>query len=403
MAFTDQVRKSGSSAKKPSNFKSPTSPSVISILSGVTNVSGGSSGSNSTVTQESISRPKSQSSKRSSVARVDMKRRGTRKATSIHSLTPPTIIERPDVFAFMELGSTSTVDMQTTSASAIGDGIVEKKPNEVLPDTIFEGHLDDHDDETAGFHSDSGISIREGSPERLVKSDTNQSDKGGVSFAKNKPPGSAVFEPSAKQRQQAAPDYPPSTRGVRRWSSTSDSGIGSSVDEYCGHDPPNSSPETYYARESPRPALRVDEHSLPYTLPDMNMHPRVPIKSHVLQTDKPEESVAGYEQLALKLSSSPDGIDTLTPMYRKFETLNNRILLYLQDEISEIEEDLRSLDEADAQAYTALSGNADVGRPVQASRRREARMPSEIHFRRLDLLGRAFVKVGQYSKPVNPS
>ncbi|KAI9875418.1 MAG: hypothetical protein M1830_008512 [Pleopsidium flavum] len=401
MAFADQARISGSSAKRSSNFKSPTSPSVISILSGVTNVSGGSSGSNSTVTQESISRPKSQSSKRSSVARADMKRRGTRKAASAHSPQPTTIDERPDVFAFMENGSTSTVDMQTSSASAIGD-VTEKKLTQILSDTTSEDQLEDHDDHSDSFHSDSGVSVREGSPERLFNSEANQSDRDGRSFAKNKAQSRGVFEPlPAKPRQDADLAYPPSTGGVRRWSSTSDSGIGSSVDEYCGYDQPNASPEAYYARAPPSAALHVDAPSVPYALPDMRVPAYVPIRPHVPHTDKPKETFAGYERLASKLSSIPDGTDTLTPIYRKFETLNNRILLYLQDEISEIEENLRSLDEADAQAYAALSSNAGVGRPVQASRRREGRMPSEIHFRRLDLLGRAFVKVGQYNQALS--
>lgn len=81
-------------------------------------------------------------------------------------------------------------------------------------------------------------------------------------------------------------------------------------------------------------------------------------------------------------------------MYRKFEHLNHRVLLHLQDEVSELEEELRYLDECIAQA----SPRDETGHAYPASRRNDARYGNELHYRRTELLGRIFQKLGQYSK-----
>jgi transcriptional regulator of heat shock response len=115
-------------------------------------------------------------------------------------------------------------------------------------------------------------------------------------------------------------------------------------------------------------------------------------------------TVVGYELLANELSaSSPasSSSDThrkkkkgLVPMYRKFSHLNHRVLLHLQDETSELEEELRHLDECIAQMTPR---DAD-GYPYPASRRGDARYGGEMHFKRTELLGRIYQKLEQYSK-----
>jgi len=398
MASADQVRKSGSWTKKPSHYKSHTSPSVISVLSEITNASGGSSGSNSTVTQGSVSRPKPPRSRRSSTGRTDSKGRTRTESTLISRSLSPTITERPNVFAFMENDSTTTVDMLTKTASAVDDENVDRRGPSELPDIIFESEFESPDEPSGSVHSDSGISAGGDSPARAVDYQSHTGENVGRRFA---PPYSSAFIPPRAVEQVRAASYssqPPS--GTRRWSNASDSGMGSSVDENCVYDPLSSSPESYYARAYSKVALHPDEASLPYPLPHKHMPQSVADRPQPVPTDQPKSNVAGYELLASKLSSIPRGTDTLIPIYRKFETLNNRILLYLQDEICEIEEDLRKLDEADAQINLAMSD--EMGHTLPTSRRREAKMPSEIHFRRLELLGRAFLKVGQYSKVTTP-
>lgn len=82
-------------------------------------------------------------------------------------------------------------------------------------------------------------------------------------------------------------------------------------------------------------------------------------------------------------------------MYRSFEQLHHRLLLYLQDEICEYEEELRNLDEWISQVGQATSD----GKSRQASRRAEARLTpadSELMFRRKFVLGEIFVKLERY-------
>jgi hypothetical protein len=82
-------------------------------------------------------------------------------------------------------------------------------------------------------------------------------------------------------------------------------------------------------------------------------------------------------------------------MYRSFEHLHHRLLLYLQDEICEYEEELRNLDEYISQIGLVVS----QGKSQPASRRAEARITpkdSEVMFRRKFVLGEIFVKLERY-------
>ncbi|KAJ4303745.1 hypothetical protein N0V90_002646 [Kalmusia sp. IMI 367209] len=118
-----------------------------------------------------------------------------------------------------------------------------------------------------------------------------------------------------------------------------------------------------------------------------------------LGPDLSKTTVVGYELLADTLSKHPKdkqmrlGEEAMVPMYRKFENLNHRILLHLQDEISELEEELRYLDECIAQS----SPRDHAGHHHPASRRGDARYGGELHYRRTELLGRIYLKLGQYN------
>ena len=110
--------------------------------------------------------------------------------------------------------------------------------------------------------------------------------------------------------------------------------------------------------------------------------------------DLSRRTVAGYEMLALELSAQES---TVKPLYRKFEYLNHRILLHLQDELCELEEQLRTVDEIIAQMDPA----AAEGQRSPASRRGEAYYGTEIHHRRTSLLGRVFLKTEQYNRAMS--
>lgn len=120
---------------------------------------------------------------------------------------------------------------------------------------------------------------------------------------------------------------------------------------------------------------------------------------HDSALDVSKTAVGGYEMIARKLEESTSRVlkapseDTFPPIYRKFERLNHRLLLHLQDELAELEDELRALDENITRATPEIA----PGRLQPASRRRESRFGHDLHFRRTEVLGLIYVKLGQYS------
>ncbi|KAI8627193.1 hypothetical protein F5Y19DRAFT_465968 [Xylariaceae sp. FL1651] len=104
--------------------------------------------------------------------------------------------------------------------------------------------------------------------------------------------------------------------------------------------------------------------------------------------------LTGYELLASRLSAtSPDrGGPCLRPMYRKFELLNHRLLLHLQDEICELEEQLHRLDTADTQNRRLQNCI------LPASRRAESVSGGELQWHKTDILGKIGFKLEQYNR-----
>ena len=150
----------------------------------------------------------------------------------------------------------------------------------------------------------------------------------------------------------------------------------------------NQSLEAYYA---PSPPMLAQTFDTGVELSEMSPRlPRRPTRdtSHK-ERPGPKASATGYEHLASNICAKDDAL--LKPIYRKFETLNNRMLLFLQDEISEMEEQLKELDDA-----IAHEEQSNLTR--SASRRAEAKLPTQLQWHRLDLLGRTFAKVEQYSE-----
>jgi hypothetical protein len=147
------------------------------------------------------------------------------------------------------------------------------------------------------------------------------------------------------------------------------------------------------------PSAPVQQHAPPF-----QQYPGQPPQhqAHAPAPDMTRTTAAGYELLANKLSETPKksnslvrkGVGNLVPIYRKFEHLNHRVLLHLQDEVCEMEEELRYLDESIAQT----SPRDDAGHAYPASRRNDARYGGDLQYKRTELLGRIFQKLGQYSK-----
>ncbi|KAI0424689.1 hypothetical protein F5Y09DRAFT_130523 [Xylaria sp. FL1042] len=130
-------------------------------------------------------------------------------------------------------------------------------------------------------------------------------------------------------------------------------------------------------------------------VPPEDLTPRAPNQHFIKFHPRPEKPpLTGYELLASKLSStaaSRSGLP-LRPIYRRFETLNHRMLLHLQDEICELEEQLRHLDAADTQNRRLPSGI------LPASRRGESMSGSELQWHKTDTLGKIGFKLEQYNR-----
>ena len=147
----------------------------------------------------------------------------------------------------------------------------------------------------------------------------------------------------------------------------------------------------------------MQQYQWPPTPPDLAQPiPTQAMNGHIVHDRPPapdapdlnQRTVAGYEMVALELATSDSPVK---PLYRKFEYLNHRILLHLQDELCELEEQLRIADEVIAQMATAIAD----GQTTPASRRGEVFSGSEVHARRTLLLGHIFTKTEQYNRAMS--
>jgi len=105
--------------------------------------------------------------------------------------------------------------------------------------------------------------------------------------------------------------------------------------------------------------------------------------------------LTGYQHLALKLAGALHGFPTVTPIYRRFEALNHRLMLQLQDEIAELEQQLDSIDAADTTARAMPMGF------LPASRRAESMAQGELGWQKQEILGKIGWKLGQYNKIIS--
>ena len=292
----------------------------------------------------------------------------------------------PDVFTFLEKDEHSqsgAEDESTETATQGGPVTPSLNPELPMPNTPHYSDLEVHANEAHGpdvwqqgtqhgasFHSDSGISIGSSSPD--IKSHTSERRQSSIADRWT----DDAEEPYDFQDSPAPPPLPNFASPPRIWTSMMAN----------DHD----TPEAYYT-------------SVPHVVPEMSQFPRISVpqgpssavNQPVQEPLYPENNLpskldrSGYDLLASSIDSRSE--DFLQPLYRKFETLNNRMLLYLQDEISEIEERLRELDKQENQ----YCGD----RP--ASRRAEARYPSHVQWHRIDLLNRSFAKVDQYNRALS--
>ncbi|KAF1810807.1 hypothetical protein P152DRAFT_450799 [Eremomyces bilateralis CBS 781.70] len=409
-----------------------TSQSLLSVISTLTNTSNTSSGSNSTVTQKSYNKTVSSRRRRDGEHAME----SGRSSSTLNEGQLAAIQQGKElhVFEFLqqvspEPGSPTSVDGSQSAEKEQGIGeqhhvpyfSADQMPSQELMRYMYKPGPPDLS------HSDSGISIRGSSPEPNDESQSQPDNS-------EKKPRSASHSQTLTRRSSirsttSSRPADPSEDSLRRNLETRERDalqhLQSPQPQRTFRPPttgtPYPPPMPLYPHEPPY----APPHAHPYAhyphMPYPPMTPIYPSIAHQLQLPNPPianpeppfdpstTTVTGYELLAAKLtvasrrveSAYPTGDDEqpadagLTPVYRKFEALNHRILLHIQDELSELEEELRILDEHCAQ-LSARSEKEGVKLP--SSRRMEGSSHIDLYRRRTLLLGRVFEKLNQYNQ-----
>lgn len=193
---------------------------------------------------------------------------------------------------------------------------------------------------------------------------------------------------------------PPANRAIQGSYSEAGSSTGSSVSSQDRKDVDLSTmPEAYYPSRNNTSLHRPAFPPSPPKSPDGD-----PLQSHKKRRRNTQslQVSSGYGLLASHLSASPDNNEDhhqLPPLYRRFEHLNHRVLLHLQDEIAQMEEELHVLDEYE-EMQRFSTAEKEGAKPLPASRRMDAQTQaySNLHYRRLDLMGALVHKTEQYSE-----
>lgn len=337
--------------------------SRLSILSGITTSSGDSSGSGSTITQDSLSRsrrlakdePTLKQSKRRSLPVKNPRRQSTGSMSADSSSRPI------DVFAYLDRGQPSLpiAELDVGSASVA-------RSRQPIASIVHEEF--DLESTNRSLHSDSGISIRDSSPDSLYyrsypRSMLDPLQEEEVPGAIRRPPfGSPILQSSFYQR--------------RPEDSLADPRPGFTQDQYW-----NDRTENFYFGP-----MNPDS-------PPTGISPGFP-QAPGPATDGPSSGPSGYDLLAARIGEAGDKNERLRPAYRRFERLNHRILLQFQDEISYMEECLANLDAEDS----SLRKGPDGTLFPESQRLNWQWHGSELHMRRQDLLGQIAMKLEQYSK-----
>ncbi|QUC23148.1 uncharacterized protein UV8b_07389 [Ustilaginoidea virens] len=112
-----------------------------------------------------------------------------------------------------------------------------------------------------------------------------------------------------------------------------------------------------------------------------------PEHTHRLDSTAP----SGYQLLAAKLSGDGGG-QPITPIYRRFDALTHRLLLYMQDEIADLERQLVALEAKDT-VKRSYSGGI-----IPASRRQDRWINGSLSDQKTEILGLIGYKLSQYNQ-----
>jgi hypothetical protein len=351
--------------------------STLTTLTTSTKKSSSSSGSNSTVTQASINKP-STLGKRPEVAEAPLS---------------PAVPDPPDVFSFLDEDASPDGELGVFQYHQDGEHVEHGKGKQVHEEglePVVEEENEEEDNAGEGpsrwpsYQTDNSYGGRSGgstnAAPRTSTSSASSSFHGddGIfeSHADNDTDRSTSPDGSAKEQDEAhetsAKTDPASAKLASQIAAARQrQNLYGSMPQYGTPNMPRGN--------TPLPHLPSSALSQRY---QQLMGQRALPRAEKLP-------VTGYELLASRLSSADNA--RIKPMYRKFEALNHRLLLHLQDELSELEEQLHRLDNADTQSRRTDKSI------IPASRRAAVQAGGELQWHKTDVLGRIGYKLNQYS------
>lgn len=430
-------------------------PSLISLLSSLTGTSERSSGSNSTITQQSYDR------KRGLPPRRPAARREKPRAAVQPTPAQMPRTKSPNVFDYMEDVSTvgdhdnvsvispassasshyqpsdagsseapptpssrSTLPSPTTTRSVSVAELRRKYDTDHAGSTTFQ-HGNGH-----GLDRDSAARGNGNMRKQPASRDTEERNDRKGSASPVLAPATSDFSDSHRQSSQSSLRQLDDEQRLRQqeeelrrhmaysqhpcgYNFTSPPEISDEQQDTpkVNHDPPYDSQSLEHYIHHPMPTRPTPPKLVRSTAsPFIESSPAITSPPHVPSPpDLTKVTLTGYELLASHLSSSTappakdvlSGAANLTPLYRKFSLLHHRVLLHLQDELAELENHLRVLDEGIAQTYAVPPTSTDpsaVSSHHPASRRLERDVASghPVFARRTLLLGEIYSKQQQY-------
>ncbi|PMD14731.1 hypothetical protein NA56DRAFT_674124 [Hyaloscypha hepaticicola] len=342
------------------------SPSTMSAFTTATHNSGGSSSSNSTVTQDSITK------------------QAGKKPEEVAPLSPAAP-DPPNVFAFLDKDDSEPEDGEEEDHDEEDD----QDEDEEVQDTEVDDPNHNHGEFPPSWASHPEMSLTTTGPPQnhnSGESSASSSFHGDDTFSQ--PADHDTDRSDSPDRIEEKDEAPPAPPPTDRVSAKVAAQIAAAQERQ----------NLYAMQQFGTPNMPRGNYQLPFVPPSaLSTRYQQQVKPHALPRAE-KIPVTGYEKLASQLSYSRDAEERgerIRPMYRKFEALNHRILLHLQDEISELEEQLHRLDNADTQSRRT---DRYI---VPASRRAAAQAGGELQWHKTDVLGRIGYKLTQYNQALS--
>ncbi|PGH18027.1 hypothetical protein AJ79_00653 [Helicocarpus griseus UAMH5409] len=155
-------------------------------------------------------------------------------------------------------------------------------------------------------------------------------------------------------------------------------------------------PESYYAQAKQTSPLQAH--------PNTVIHPSYQYRRPSVDTGKMKFSNANKQQRRASLDSVPkrkDSQDGDHPLlYRKFDTLNHRLLRHLQEDIAQMEEDLTILDEVEDVRRVSVNVRSSGRQKLLSTKHQDLQSEelSALQQRKLELVEKLVSKTEQYNR-----